>query len=70
MPEFTVSWDCQVDAETYVEAARKAKAMQRDPGTTADVYLVQHPLPGSKPRVIDLSVEDGRLPESERAHSA
>lgn len=67
MPEFTVTWRIQVDAETHESAARRAKAIVQRTDTTADVFEVTHPLPGAAPRIVDLSVEDGRLPECDRA---
>lgn len=60
MPEFTVVWEIQIDADTHEEAARKARAHQLDPASIADVFMVQHPLPGALPREVDLSEIDGR----------
>lgn len=60
MAEFTVSWEIQVDAATHEEAARKARRIQLNPASTADVFLVFHPMPGVESRTIDLSALDGR----------
>jgi hypothetical protein len=60
MPTYHVMWETDVEADSYEEAARKAKADRERPGTTADVYAVTHPLPGATPRTIDLSELDGR----------
>lgn len=67
MPEFTVSWVIQVDAESPEEAARKAKAVQSAPDTIADVYNVAHsdgtPIGAldEDSLDVDLSALDGRL---------
>ena len=44
---FTVVWEIQVEAETAIEAARQALAIQRDPNSTATVFEVEEfrPLP-------------------------
>ncbi len=63
MPEFTVYWEIQVDADTHEEAARKALVTQRDPESIATVFDVHHPMPGVGSRKVDLSAieEDERL---------
>lgn len=38
--EWTVSWEIQVTASSAEEAARKALAIQRNPGSTATVFAV------------------------------
>lgn len=60
MPEFTVTWEIQVDAETHEEAARKARRIQLRKDSIADVFNVVPTLPGVASRLIDLSVLDGR----------
>ena len=52
------------------EAARKARAIQLDPDSIADVFNVVPFTPGVVSRVIDLSVQDGRLPECDHAAQA
>ncbi|MEI6166504.1 MAG: hypothetical protein WCS52_04860 [bacterium] len=37
-----VRWEIDVDARTAREAARKALEIQRDPGSIATVFDVQH----------------------------
>jgi hypothetical protein len=60
MPEFTVVWEIQVEADTHEEAARTARARQLDPDSIDDVFEVHHPMPGVESRTIDLSQLDGR----------
>jgi hypothetical protein len=60
MPEFTVVWEIQVEADTHEEAARKARARQLDPDSIADVFEVHHPMPGVESRTIELRQVDGR----------
>lgn len=60
MPEFTVRWEIQIDAADHEEAARRARARQLDPNSIADVFEVEHPMPGVETRTIDLSALDGR----------
>lgn len=60
MTEYTVTWAVQVDADSHEDAARKARRMQLNPDSIADVFEVTHPLPGAQPRTIDLSAIDGR----------
>jgi hypothetical protein len=40
MPEYTVRWEIDLDADSAYEAARKALAIQRDPRSTANVFTV------------------------------
>ncbi|MFE6714033.1 hypothetical protein [Streptomyces sp. NPDC057695] len=40
MPEYTVSWTIEIDAETPVHAAFAALALQRDPTSWATVFTV------------------------------
>ena len=49
---FVVSWIIDVDAETPQEAARIAQAIQRDPDSTATVFIVEEH--GHAPQSIDL----------------
>lgn len=60
MPEFTVSWEIQVDAEDHEAAARKAKAILANPDSIADVFEVMPTMPGVMHMTIDLSALDGR----------
>ena len=55
MPEFTVIWEIDIEAETHEEAARKARAIQLDPASVADVFEVHHPMPGVMSKRVDLS---------------
>lgn len=42
MPQYyLVKWEIEVDAESPVEAAKKALAIQRDPDSMATVFEVQ-----------------------------
>lgn len=60
MPEFTVVWEIQVDAETHEEAARRARALQLREDSVATVFEVHHPMPGVESRTVDLSELNGR----------
>ena len=60
MPEFTVSWVIDVEADTHEEAARKARKIQLGRDSIADVFEVAPFMPGVETRVIDLSELDGR----------
>lgn len=40
MTEYLVRWEINVTADSCVEAAQRAQAMQRDPETTATFYEV------------------------------
>ena len=41
--EYTVTWSINIDADTPVNAAREALAIQRDPYSTAVVFRVERP---------------------------
>lgn len=41
MTSYLVSWDIDLDASDPVDAARKALAIQRDPGSWATVFTVR-----------------------------
>lgn len=43
MKEYTVSWDIQLDAESPLEAAKKAFAIMRDPDSLATCFDVIAP---------------------------
>ena len=60
MPEFTVSWQIEVVAETHEEAARKAREIQMDRESIANVFEVTPTMPGVASQMIDLSALDGR----------
>ncbi len=60
MSEYTVVWAIQLTADNHEAAARKARAVQMNPNSTADVFEVTHGLAGAEPRRIDLSTLDGR----------
>jgi hypothetical protein len=38
MPQYTVTWEIEIHAETPEEAAREALAIQRDVNSTATVF--------------------------------
>lgn len=40
MPQYRVTWEIDIEAETPEEAARKALAIQRNPASTATVFNV------------------------------
>lgn len=40
MPEYSISWNVEIDAETPVHAAFAALALQRDPTSWATVFTV------------------------------
>ena len=40
MPTYNLVWEIEIDAETPLEAARKALEYQRDPGSEATVFDV------------------------------
>ncbi|MFJ6784560.1 hypothetical protein [Streptomyces yangpuensis] len=40
MPEYSISWTIEIDAETPVHAAFAALALQRDPTSWATVFTV------------------------------
>ena len=40
--EFRVIWEIDVEAETPLEAARLAQAMQKDPNSGANYFVVRH----------------------------
>ncbi|MFG2667695.1 hypothetical protein ACGFY6_26050 [Streptomyces sp. NPDC048387] len=40
MPEYSISWTIEIDAETPVHAAYEALAVQRDPASWATVFTV------------------------------
>lgn len=60
MTEYTVTWAVQIDADSHEDAARKARRMQLNPGSIADVFEVTQPWIGAQPHTIDLSALDGR----------
>ena len=61
---YRVSWDIDVDdAASPLDAARKAHAIVRRPGTSANVYNVK--APDGVVTVVDLE-EAGGLPEANR----
>ncbi|MEU3708374.1 hypothetical protein AB0E82_39560 [Streptomyces anulatus] len=41
MPEFHITWEIDLAARSEADAARKALAIQRDPGSWATVYTVR-----------------------------
>jgi len=55
---YLVTWEINVDARTPREAAEKAQAMQRDPDTTATVFLVIGPKLSDQQVTVDLSEDD------------
>lgn len=69
MAEFKVTWEIELEAETALEAARQALAIQRDPASTATVFTVVDP--EGRVEQIDLEDLDGEPlagePEKEEA---
>lgn len=69
MAEFKVTWEIELEAETALEAARAALAIQRDPASTATVFTVVDP--EGRVEQIDLEELDGAPlagePEEEEA---
>ena len=45
---YYVVWDIDIDAENELDAARQAKAIQLDPMSTANVFLVYDNTDGDK----------------------
>lgn len=41
MPNYLVTWDINVEADTPFEAAQKALAIQRDPNSIATIMIVR-----------------------------
>ena len=58
---YLVTWSIDIDADSPVEAARKALAIHRDPESIADVFTVQactdSGTPCAEPEEIDLQDE-------------
>lgn len=48
MPEYTVQWTLHVDAAYPKAAAQVALTIQRDPESTATVFLVEDPATGQR----------------------
>ena len=67
--EYKVNWNIDVDAENPVEAAKKARAAQIAPGTTANVFDVETGNPQGPERV-DLTelAQEGKYYEIQLAH--
>mgnify|MGYP001579035048 CR=1 FL=1 len=42
MPEYRVTWIIELDAESHEKAAKEALEIQRDPGSTATVFVVKN----------------------------
>ena len=40
MPTYTVKWEIDLDAYSYGDAARKARQIQQDPASMANVFEV------------------------------
>lgn len=56
MPSYRVVWEIDLDAETPEDAARKALAIHRDPGSTATFFTVTSPDGAAKD--IDLMMDE------------
>lgn len=56
--EYRISWEIDVDATSPEDAARKARAIQLDPESVADVFDVRSS--GGAIVSVDLSIIDGR----------
>lgn len=41
MKTFNVLWEIEIDAETKEEAAKKALEIQRDPNSTATIFIIE-----------------------------
>lgn len=54
MQDFIVSWFAVIKAEDYLDAAEKAKELQRNPADIAGVFHVKHP-EDDEPTVINLN---------------
>lgn len=52
--EYHVMWEIEVEADSPREAAEEARAIQRDPKSTATVYEVRRVDDAAVPTVIDL----------------
>lgn len=72
MPEYRVMWEIDIGADTPVEAARQARAYQRDPEAIAGVFEVREwkttkrgGRPAGDPIRVDLDVLDGRYDTGE-----
>lgn len=65
MPEYTVTWSIDIDATTPEDAARKARAIQQNPASSAVCFDVA---PFGEPEascLIDLENHDAHAPEKE-----
>lgn len=49
MPEYRVTWDIDIEADSPEEAAKKALEIQRRPDSIATVFDVQRKLPDGRP---------------------
>lgn len=58
MPEYTVRWEIEIDADSPEEAARMALEIQRDPRSTALVFdVINNDWGGGDFLMIDLAGE-------------
>lgn len=57
MPQFTVTWVIDEEAEDHEDAARQARARLLDPESIADIFTVAGE---GEPVIVDLSALDGR----------
>ena len=58
MPQYVVSWNIDVEAETPEEAAEAAFGMMQDPETLATFFHVKEAGKGGKGVTVDLRFED------------
>lgn len=55
MPEYRVTWEMDIDADSPREAAEKALAVQRNPESIATIFTVT---PRVKTTFVDLNDDD------------